>query len=63
MNSITIYMLTNLIDFRLLVQRVVHEQTLAAMGNWAELVLSLMSLSLCVGICYLLYRNRLFLRV
>ena len=63
MNCITIYMLTNIIDFRSLVLRVVHEPALSAMGNWSELVVSLMSLSLCIGICYLLYRNRLFLRV
>ncbi|MCP4191517.1 MAG: DUF1624 domain-containing protein [Planctomycetaceae bacterium] len=63
MNSITIYMLTNLISFRSVVLRVVHPPLLSAMGNWAELVVSLLSLSLCVGICYLLYRKQLFLRV
>lgn len=63
MNCITIYLLTNIVDFRGLVLRVVHQQALDAMGTWGPLVVSLLSLSLSVGVCYLLYRKRMFLRV
>ena len=63
MNSITIYMLTNIIDFQGLVRRVIHQPMLTAMGDWGPLVISVLSLSLSVGICYLLYKKKIFLRV
>ena len=63
MNCITIYMLANLVDFRDLVRRVIHHGTMDALAPYGQLIVSLLALLLAVGICYELYRHRIFLRV
>ena len=63
MNPITIYMLANLVGFSSLVRRVVHQQYFDAIQPWGDLLLALLSLLLAIGICYVLYRKRIFIRV
>ena len=63
MNPITIYMLTNLIDFQGLVRRVIHQPLVDLAAPYGELLVSVLALGLAVGVCWLLYRNRIFLRV
>ena len=63
MNPITIYMLTNLIDFQDLVRRVIHQPLVDLAAPYGELLVSVLALGLAVGVCWLLYRNRIFLRV
>ena len=62
-NSITIYMLANLLGFRGLVGRVLHDDTIQAMGAYGPLVASLLSLSLALLVCQQLYKRGIFLRV
>jgi predicted acyltransferase len=63
MNSIAIYMLAELLNFRSLVRRVIHQPLVDAMSPCGDLVVSVMALSLAVGICYFLYRRKIFVRV
>ena len=63
MNPIAIYMLTNLIDFDSIVRRIVHQPTVDLLSPYGELVVSVLALSLAVGICGVLYRRKLFLRI
>jgi predicted acyltransferase len=64
MNCITIYMMNNLVGgFSRLVRRVIHPPTEAAMAPWGSLVISTMALSLAILVCWILYRNKIFLRV
>jgi predicted acyltransferase len=63
MNAITIYMLTNLIDLNQLIRRVIHRPMLTAIEPYGELLITSLALLLAVGICYFLYRRRIFLRV
>ncbi len=62
-NCITIYMLANLLNFRDLVGRVLHDDTVAALGQFGPLVVSLLSLGLALLVCQQLYRRKIFLRV
>ncbi len=63
MNPITIYMLTNLIDFEDLVRRVLHRPLVDLLSPYGELLVAAASLLLAVGVCGWLYRKRIFLRV
>jgi predicted acyltransferase len=63
MNCITIYMLDNLIGFRDVVRRVIHQPMIDAMQPYGQLLVSVLSLVLAVWICYYLYQRRIFLRV
>ena len=63
MNPITIYMLGNLIDFQALVRRVIHRPVLDRIEPYGQLVVSLIALALAVGVCRVLYKRRIFLRV
>lgn len=62
-NCITIYMLANIIDFRGLLERVIHAETVTAMGNYGPLVMSLLSLAIAILICQQLYKRKIFLRL
>ncbi len=59
-NSITIYMLANLLNFHSLVRRVVHDDVVQAMGAYGPLVVSLLALGLALLICQQLYKRRIF---
>ncbi|HUF62561.1 MAG TPA: DUF5009 domain-containing protein [Verrucomicrobiales bacterium] len=63
MNPITIYMLTNLVDFEDLVRRVLHRPLVDLLSPFGELLVAAASLLLAVGVCAWLYRKRIFLRV
>lgn len=63
MNSITIYMLGNLLNFQDVVRRVIHQPLIDRMAPYGHLVVSVAALSVAVGICGLLYRKKVFLRV
>ena len=63
MNSIAIYMLANLVRFSSVVRRVVHQGVLDTIEPWGDLLVTLLSLMIAVGVCYLLYRKRIFIRV
>ena len=63
MNCITIYMLAELLDFPKLVRRVLHDDTLALLGNYAELTVAICSLALAFWICRQMYRRSVFLRI
>ena len=63
MNSITIYVLTNLLSFRSLVRRVVHQSMIDWLDPCGELLVSILALLLAVGVCFVLYRKKIFLRV
>ena len=63
MNSITIYVLYELISFPDIVRRFLHPATLELIAPYGDLVVSLLALGLAVGLCFELYRKKLFLRV
>ena len=63
MNPIAIYMLANLLGFSGLVRRVVHQELVDAINPWGHLLVALLSLLLAVGICYVLHRKRIYVRV
>jgi len=63
MNSIMIYILTHLVDFRELVRHVVHQPLVDSMAPYGDLVVSILALLLAVGVCFTLYRKKIFLRV
>lgn len=63
MNSITIYLLAELLDFTSIVRRVVQNDWLAKIEPYGPLVVACLSLTLVFAICYELYRRRIFLRV
>jgi predicted acyltransferase len=62
-NCITIYLLANLLNFPSMVRRVLHDGTLQALGNFAPLLVSILSLGLALLICQQLYQRRVFIRV
>ena len=63
MNPIAIYMLANLVGFSRLVRRVVHQDMVDAINPWGNLLVALLSLLVAVGICYVLHRKRIYIRV
>ncbi len=64
MNCITIYMLRNLVGgFNKLVGRVVHPPVVDAMGEWGDLVVTILGLLIAFAICRYLYFRKIFLRV
>jgi len=63
MNSITIYMFVNLINFESLVHRVLFPATLERIAPYNHLTVSILASLLAVGVCGMLYRKKIFLRV
>ena len=63
MNPIAIYMLANMLGFSGLVRRVVHQDMVDAINPWGNLLVALLSLLLAAGICYVLHRKRIYIRV
>ena len=64
MNCITVYMANNLVGgFRGLVRRVVHQPVVDRMGDWGDLVVTILGLVLAVAFCRYLYKRQIFLRV
>jgi predicted acyltransferase len=63
MNSLTIYLVDNLVSFSGLVQRVFHEPLRASLGRYEAIVMSTLSLGLAVWFCRWLYQRKIFLRL
>lgn len=59
-NCIAIYLLGELIDFSKVVQRVLHRELLLKLGNYAELTVAVLALSLAIAVCWQLHRRQLF---
>jgi predicted acyltransferase len=66
-NALTIYLISNVIDFNALSARFVGGEVAAALdAAWAglgRLTLALVGIALCVGLCGFLYRRKIFLRL
>jgi len=63
MNSLTIYLVTNIVDFHDLAERFVGGDVAVACGRYSELVTTVVSLALCLLVVRFLYRKQIFLRV
>ena len=62
-NSITIYLLSGLLDFPSVVRRVLHQGMLDRIAPFGELLVAVLSLMLALWVCRELYRRQIFLRV
>jgi len=62
-NSITIYLLSGLVDFPSIVRRVLHRGMLERIAPFGELLVAVLSLMLALWVCRELYRRKIFLRV
>jgi predicted acyltransferase len=66
-NALTIYLVSNIVDFNALSARLTGGEIASALNaTWpglGNLVLALVGIALCVGLCGFLYRKRLFLRL
>lgn len=63
MNSITIYLAHNLIDFGKLANRFAGGPIQAGFGNYGELLVTVVALGLSFLLCHFLYRRKIFLRL
>ncbi|MGB7157544.1 MAG: acyltransferase family protein [Tepidisphaeraceae bacterium] len=63
MNAITIYLVTNIVNFRNLADRFVGGDVAVALGRHAELVRSGVVLGLALALVWYLHRRRVFLRL
>jgi predicted acyltransferase len=63
MNPITIYLAFNLIDFPKLGERLVGGPIKASLGNWGEVLVTLVVLALSFLLVRFLYQRRIFLRL
>jgi predicted acyltransferase len=64
MNSITIYLIHNLVDIEGIAKRFVGgDLSKLYVGNFAELALALVSLAITLAICRFLYERKIFLRL
>ncbi len=63
MNSITIYMAHNIIDFRKLALRFVGGELNVEMGRYGELAIAAVVVLITFAICGFLYRRKIFLRL
>ncbi len=64
MNPITIYMINNLVDLDDIARRFVGgDLKKLYLGAYGDLAVALVSLALTFGICWFLYRRKIFLRV
>jgi predicted acyltransferase len=63
MNAITIYMAHNLIEFDRVAQRLVGGPRNPFLGDYEPLAGALVVVFLTVGLCYFLYRRKIFLRL
>jgi len=63
MNSITIYMAHNLIDFDKIAQRFVGGDLNHFFGRFGQLAIASVVIAMMFGLCYFLYRRKIFLRV
>lgn len=64
MNPIALYMLGNLIGgYRGLLGRVIHQPVLDATAPWGQFVASIAAAMIPIGIAYVMYRKRVFIRV
>jgi predicted acyltransferase len=63
MNAITIYLITNIVNFRKLADRFVGGDVALALGRYAELVRSVVALGLALALVWYLHRRRIFLRL
>jgi predicted acyltransferase len=63
MNAITIYLVANVVNFRRLAGRFVGGDIQILLGNYGDLVTSLVSLALVFWLVNFLYRRKVFLRL
>jgi len=64
MNSITIYLIHNLVDIEGIAKRLVGgDLSKLYLGQFAELALALVSMAITLGICRFLYQRKIFLRL
>ena len=63
MNAITIYIVANIVNFRGLAGRFVGGDIKLHLGNYSDLVLSVVSLALIFWLVHFLYRRKVFLRL
>jgi predicted acyltransferase len=63
MNSITIYMAHNLFDFEKIAQRLVGGDLQDHLGNFGPMVEAIVVVAMTLGLCYFLYRRKIFLRL
>jgi predicted acyltransferase len=64
MNSITIYLIDNLVDVEKIAQRFAGgDLSKFYLGNFGELVIALVSIAITLSICRFLYERKIFLRL
>ncbi len=63
MNSITIYMVVNLVDFSAITRRLIGGNPSSYLGIYGDLFAAAVNLILVFGVVRFLYRRRIFLRV
>jgi predicted acyltransferase len=63
MNAITIYMAHHLMDFRKIADRLVGGDLKPYLGDYAELANALVVTAMSLGLCFFLYRRKIFLRL
>ena len=63
MNAITIYLVTNIVNFRKLADRFVGGDVAIAMGRYGELLRSIVALGLVLTLAWYVHRRRIFLRL
>jgi predicted acyltransferase len=62
-NPLTIYMVHNLVEFRPIALRFVGGPVKEALGPYSELAIASVIVALTFGLCYLLYRKKVFIRL
>jgi predicted acyltransferase len=63
MNPITIYLIHNFVDLEKLANRLVGGPIKANLGNYSEVLVTLVVVGFSFLICHFLYRRKLFLRL
>jgi predicted acyltransferase len=63
MNPITIYLATNIVDFRALAERIAGGPVKAFFGNYGELLITCLVLSMSFLLVRFLYKRKIFLRL
>jgi predicted acyltransferase len=63
MNSITIYMICELVDLKKIALRLVGGDVFQGLGRFGDLAVALVVVALSLWICHLLYRRKIFLRL
>jgi predicted acyltransferase len=62
-NPITIYMAHNLVDFNAIARRFVGGDVNQLLGRYGQLAIAAVVVAMTFGLCYFLYRRKIFLRL